>query len=182
MHDRFSNKATKDLSPVQVTANLKSLAQRTFTSLTDEQWDRQMTGYGGTDVDDRARESWKYTCSRGMSGTPMYTLNGVPFEADADWSFEQWFNVVDPLVKANQPVPDLQVETQAWKNVHLSGVPRAYPDRDVMHFVHTRKWATTAQVCEETAEGARPCEYVTGRAMCCQVNEACIPRTGCVQL
>ena len=112
----------------------------------------------------------------------MYTLNGVPFEADADWSFEQWFNVVDPLVKASQPVPDLQVETQAWKNVHLSGVPRAYPDRDVMHFVHTRKWATTAQVCEETAEGARPCEYVTGRAMCCQVNEACIPRTGCVQL
>ncbi|CAI5723768.1 unnamed protein product [Hyaloperonospora brassicae] len=111
--DTFRNRATQDLSPVQVVAQLKSLAQATFPSLTHEQWDAQMTAFGGTDVDERARESWKYTCSRGVSGSPMYTLNGVPFQADADWSFEQWFNVVDPLVKANRPVQELQAGTQA---------------------------------------------------------------------
>ncbi|KAG6968052.1 hypothetical protein JG688_00006003 [Phytophthora aleatoria] len=153
--DIFWNKATKDLSPVQVVGKLKTLAQKTFPSLTDKQWDEQMTGYGGTDVDDHTRESWKYTCSRGMSGTPMYTLNGVPFEADADWTFEQWYKVIDPLVKANKPVLELQAETQAWKDVHLSGNPRALPDRDVMHLVRAGEWATTAQACEGLAGGTR---------------------------
>ncbi|GMF15609.1 unnamed protein product [Phytophthora lilii] len=90
----------------------------------------------------------------------MYTLNGVPFEADADWTYEQWFKVIDPLVQANKPKVDTAAETQmAWKDVHLSGVPRAYPDRDVMHLVHTGDWTTTAQVCEGIAGGARACEY-----------------------
>ncbi|GMF26877.1 unnamed protein product [Phytophthora fragariaefolia] len=177
---RFWNKATKDLSPVQVVENLKKLAQKTFPSLTDEQWDKQMTGYGGTDVDDHTRESWKYTCSRGMSGTPMYTLNGVPYEADADWTFDQWFKVIDPLVKANRPALDLT--QMAWKDAHLSGVPRVQPDRDVMHLVRAGEWASSAQVCEGIAGGARACEYVPGRAMCCQKDEACILREGCVAL
>ncbi|KAG6611660.1 uncharacterized protein IUM83_13800 [Phytophthora cinnamomi] len=181
--DIFWNKATKDMSPVQVVGTLKKLAQKTFPSLTDEEWDKQMTGYGGTDVDDHTRESWKYTCSRGMSGTPMYTLNGVPFDADADWTFDQWFNVIDPLVKANKPAVDVQSAAQmAWKDVDLSGVPRAQPDRDVMHLVHSGQWTTTAQVCAGIAGGARACEYVPGRAMCCQADEACILREGCVTL
>ncbi|KAG1712108.1 hypothetical protein DVH05_009347 [Phytophthora capsici] len=181
--DIFWNKATKDLSPVQVVQQLKTLAQKTFPSLTDKQWDEQMTGYGGTDVDDHTRESWKYTCSRGMSGTPMYTLNGVPFNADADWTFEQWFKVIDPLVKANKPSVEMQAETQAWKNVHISGVPRAQPDRDVMHLVRSGVWgSTTAQVCDSIAGGGRACEFAPGRAMCCQTDEACILREGCVPL
>ncbi|KAE9245723.1 hypothetical protein PF002_g7109 [Phytophthora fragariae] len=143
--DIFWNKATKDLSPVQVVEKLKKLAQKTFPSLTDEQWDKQMTGHGGTDVDDQTREAWKYTCSRGMSGTPMYTLNGVPFVADADWTFDQWFKVVDPLVKANKPAVNVQSETQmAWKDVHLSGVPHAQPDRDVMHLMKLVSFAKDA--------------------------------------
>ncbi|ETM99907.1 hypothetical protein PPTG_18447 [Phytophthora nicotianae INRA-310] len=180
--DIFWNKATKDLSPVQVVKKLKKLAQKTFPSLTDKQWDEQMTGYGRTDVDDHTRESWKYTCSRGMSGTPMYTLNGVPFEAGADWTFEQWYKVIDPLVKANKPALELQAQTQVWKDVHLSGVPRAQPDRDVMHLVSAGEWATTAQVCEGIAAGTRACEFAPGRAMCCQPDEACILREGCVLL
>ncbi|OWZ22815.1 hypothetical protein PHMEG_0002405 [Phytophthora megakarya] len=179
--DIFWNKATKDLSPVQVIDKLKTLAQKTFPSLTDKQWDEQMTGYGGTDVDDHTRKEWKYTCSRGMSGTPMYTLNGAPFEAGADWSFSQWFKVIDPLVKANQPALKGQ-ETQMWKDFHLSGVPRVQPDRDIMHLVSSGEWATTAQVCEGIAGGARACEFAPGRAMCCQNNEACILREGCVSL
>ncbi|KAG7387426.1 hypothetical protein PHYPSEUDO_014189 [Phytophthora pseudosyringae] len=180
--DIFWNKATKDLSPVQVVGKLKTLAQKTFPSLTDKQWDELMTGYGGTDVDDHTRESWKYTCSRGMSGTPMYTLNGVPFEADADWTFEQWFKVIDPLVKANKPTRAVEQEAQSWKDVHLSGVPRAQPDRRVMHVVRTAEWTTTAHVCTGIAGGARACEFAPGRAMCCQADEACILREGCVTL
>lgn len=97
----YWNKKTKDLSTVQVTENFYKLAKKTFPGLKREDWERQMPGYGGTDADSKSRESWKYTCSRSVSGTPMYTLNGVPFDADAEWSFEDWKKVVDPLVKAN---------------------------------------------------------------------------------
>ncbi|KAG7394448.1 hypothetical protein PHYBOEH_005181 [Phytophthora boehmeriae] len=181
--DIFWNKPTKDLTPVQVTDKFKTLAQKTFPSLTDAQWEKGMTGYGGTDADDHTRESWKYTCSRGMSGTPLYTLNGVPFEADADWSFERWFKVIDPLVKANKPAVKVQEEVQGlWEATHLSGVPRSQPDRDVMHLVRSGEWATAAQACEGITGGARACEYLPGRAMCCQAHEACILRDGCVTL
>ncbi|KAI9919138.1 hypothetical protein PsorP6_011817 [Peronosclerospora sorghi] len=179
--DIFWNKATKDLSSVQVVAKLKTLAQKTFPSLEDDQWDKQMTGYGGTEVDNLVRESWKYTCSRGMSGTPMYTLNGVQFVAGADWTFEQWQKVVDPLVKANKPLVNLDAETQTWKDVSLRGAPRSLPDRDIMYFVHAGELNTTAQVCEK-AGGTRSCEFAPGRAMCCEADEACILREGCVSL
>ncbi|RLN50181.1 hypothetical protein BBJ28_00023987 [Nothophytophthora sp. Chile5] len=174
---------TKDLSPMQVVAKLKTLAQKTFPSLTDAQWEEGMTGYGGTEADSQTRVSWKYTCSRGMSGTPMYTLNGVPFEADADWSVDQWRHIIDPLVKANKPSLEEEGELQAaWKDEHLSGAPRSHPDRDVMHLVRSGEWATAAQACEGVAGGARACEYFPGRAMCCQGHEACILRDGCVAL
>uniref|UniRef100_K3WIJ4 Thioredoxin-like fold domain-containing protein n=1 Tax=Globisporangium ultimum (strain ATCC 200006 / CBS 805.95 / DAOM BR144) TaxID=431595 RepID=K3WIJ4_GLOUD len=97
--ESYWNKKTKDLTSVQVTKSFHKLAKETFPDLTDEQWEKGMTGYGGTDADSDARVSWKYTCTRTMSGTPMYTLNGVPFEAaDSEWSFDDWFKVIDPLV------------------------------------------------------------------------------------
>lgn len=87
---------------MQVTEKLKVLAQTTFPKLTDEQWAKGMTGYGGTDADQDTRVSWKYTCTRSVSGTPMYTLNGVPLEADSDWDFKDWAKIIDPLVHAHE--------------------------------------------------------------------------------
>ncbi|CEG45108.1 Uncharacterized conserved protein [Plasmopara halstedii] len=180
--DRFWNKATKDLSSMQVVEKLKKLAQKTFPSLTDKQWDEYMTGYGGTDVDNLARESWKYACSRGISGTPLYTLNGVPFKADADWTFEQWREVIDPLVKFNQHTKKSQVDAQLWKNVHLSGSPRTLPDRTVLHLVRADGWNIAEQACKQNTGGEIACEFAPGRVMCCKTDEVCILREGCVLL
>lgn len=85
---------------MQVTDKLFKLAKETFPALTHEQWAEGMSGFGGTDADSAARVSWKYTCSRTVSGTPMYTLNGVPLDADSAWSVEDWRKVIDPLLKA----------------------------------------------------------------------------------
>ncbi|RLN50183.1 hypothetical protein BBJ28_00023988 [Nothophytophthora sp. Chile5] len=101
--ERFWNKATKDQTPMQVTSELRTLAQTTFPSLTDEQWEEGMTGYGGTRADQQTRATWKYTCTRRIAGTPQYTLNGVPFEAaDSSWELEDWLKVIDPLVQVNK--------------------------------------------------------------------------------
>lgn len=87
---------------MQVTDKLHKLAKKTFPALTDAQWAKGMTGYGGTDADSDARVAWKYTCTRTVSGTPMYTLNGVPLDADSEWTFDDWFKVIDPLVQAHK--------------------------------------------------------------------------------
>ncbi|ETK72276.1 hypothetical protein L915_20597 [Phytophthora nicotianae] len=106
--ERFWNKATKDLSAMQVTNELKELAKKTFPTLTDKQWEKGMTGFGGTEADQHTRVTWKYACTRTVTGTPQYTLNGVPFEeADSSWKLEDWLKVIDPLVKADRPKDDL---------------------------------------------------------------------------
>ncbi|DBA00540.1 TPA: hypothetical protein N0F65_006444 [Lagenidium giganteum] len=63
----FWNKATKDLTAVQVTDKFRELAKSTFPELTDEEWEKGMSSYGGTDADSLTRISWKYTCTRGVS-------------------------------------------------------------------------------------------------------------------
>ncbi|KAI9986935.1 hypothetical protein PInf_025907 [Phytophthora infestans] len=106
--ERFWNKATKDLSAVQVTNEVKELAKKTFPALTDKQWEKGMTGYGGTEADQNTRVTWKYACTRTVTGTPQYKSNGVPFEdADSSWKLEDWLKVIDPLVKADKPKYDL---------------------------------------------------------------------------
>lgn len=100
----FWNKAASDLTAAEVTDKLREVAQDTFPDLTRKQWESLMTGYGGTEADFQARAVWDYACTRGVSGTPSYVLNGVPFEAaDASWDFQDWFAVIDPLVRANKP-------------------------------------------------------------------------------
>lgn len=104
---RFWNKATSNLTAVEVAGKLRELAQHAFPDLPTEQWDALMTGYGGTEADFSARAAWDYTCTREVSGTPMYTLNGVPFQhADASWDFQDWFTAIDPLVQANKKPRD----------------------------------------------------------------------------
>ncbi|KAG1712107.1 hypothetical protein DVH05_009346 [Phytophthora capsici] len=106
--ERFWNKATKDLSAVQVTNELKVLAKKTFPSLTEKQWEKGMTGFGGTEADQETRVTWKYACTRTVTGTPQYTLNGVPFEdADSSWKLNDWVKVIDPLVKRSESKEDL---------------------------------------------------------------------------
>ncbi|ETM97977.1 hypothetical protein PPTG_19906 [Phytophthora nicotianae INRA-310] len=93
---------------MQVTNELKELAKKTFPTLTDKQWEKGMTGFGGTEADQHTRVTWKYACTRTVTGTPQYTLNGVPFEeADSSWKLEDWLKVIDPLVKADKSKDDL---------------------------------------------------------------------------
>jgi hypothetical protein len=171
-----------------VTDKLWQFAKKTFPSLKEEDWKRGMTGYGGTDADSEARVAWKYTCSRGISGTPMYTLNGVPFnEADSDWSFEQWRKVIEPLVNANQEEEEQEMEDktlQIANTMSLHGMP-PLPDRQVFLLKENTLKNAPASVCTTYAGGQtkfRPCEFVPGKAMCCDVNEACVLHTGCVTL
>ena len=43
-----------------------------------------------------ARVSWKYGASRGVSGTPSYTVNGVFVDSPA--SLQEWQSILEPLL------------------------------------------------------------------------------------
>ncbi|KDO34647.1 hypothetical protein SPRG_00709 [Saprolegnia parasitica CBS 223.65] len=114
--DAYWNKATETLGQKQVTAQIGALAKKTFPELTDTQWAEGMTGHGGTQMDVDTRTEWKYACTRGISGTPMYLLNEVPFDADASWTYDDWMKALAPLLSGAETIKN-------DANVRSVGVP-----------------------------------------------------------
>ncbi|KAF0694104.1 Aste57867_14990 [Aphanomyces stellatus] len=100
VQDSFGNKVTENDGQKLVTAQIKQLAQRTFPNLTDAQWDDGMAG--GSDRDGDTRVAWKYACSRGISGTPMFLLNDVAIDADPAWTTHDWLVFLKPYVDPKQ--------------------------------------------------------------------------------
>ncbi|KAF0735199.1 hypothetical protein Ae201684P_002648 [Aphanomyces euteiches] len=96
--DSFGNKVTENQGQKNVTAQIHALAKKTFPNLTDAQWADGMTGHGGTDRDDDTRVAWKYACSRGISGTPMFLLNAVAIDADPAWTYHDWIEFLKPFL------------------------------------------------------------------------------------
>lgn len=57
-------------------------------------------GLTNTEYNEHTRISWKYGCSRTVSGTPFFFLNGVfVSQASAAWTVEEWKLLIDPLLK-----------------------------------------------------------------------------------
>lgn len=68
-----------------------------------------VNAYADPTLNNNARISWKYGCSRGVSGTPFFFVNGVLTDASADWSLSQWQALIDPLLAD----PSLPAQTMA---------------------------------------------------------------------
>ncbi|XP_048750376.2 uncharacterized protein LOC125662244 [Ostrea edulis] len=91
--DSLSNTATKSMSEIQVISMLSDIAAGLGihkTTFIQKMADPM--------IDEDARVEWKYTCTRGISGTPMFTVNDVIVQADASWSLDDWKKVIDPLL------------------------------------------------------------------------------------
>ncbi|CAH3155625.1 unnamed protein product [Pocillopora meandrina] len=57
-------------------------------------------GLTNTEYNEHTKISWKYGCSRTVSGTPFFFLNGVfVSQASAAWTVEEWKQLIDPLLK-----------------------------------------------------------------------------------
>ena len=143
----------------------------TFPQLTEQAWNEGMTGYGGTAMDAQTRVAWKYACSRGVTGTPVFFVNGVPVAADAEWTVEQWVNVIDPLVKANEPnsVVSTAVESAPRMTTTITSRPWFRMNR-----AEADKWHCSP------GENLRGCEFETMKTMCCSDTELCILERGCI--
>ncbi|XP_022311396.2 uncharacterized protein LOC111116698 [Crassostrea virginica] len=89
----LSNAPTKHMSETDVTNMLGDIAaqlglQKTmFLQKMADPW-----------VDMNIRMDWKYGCTRGVSGTPLYAINGVVKVIKQTWSLADWMKILDPLV------------------------------------------------------------------------------------
>ncbi|OQR84470.1 hypothetical protein ACHHYP_13342 [Achlya hypogyna] len=164
--DKLYNLPTKDLTAVQVVDLLFSWASTAFPTLTKEAWSQQMTGHGGSEMDEKTRQLFRYSLAHGISGTPMFYLNGVHYDAaDSSWTFEQWYAAIKDLVDANKKTAVREFETSAM----LMASQRRLPDRRVYY-------GTSDAVCNGVG---MHCEFFYSQSMCCNEQETCIMQYGC---
>ncbi|XP_068748495.1 uncharacterized protein [Montipora capricornis] len=56
-------------------------------------------GLTNNEYNGHTRISWKYGCSRTVSGTPFFFLNDIfVSEASSSWSVDNWKQLIDPLL------------------------------------------------------------------------------------
>jgi hypothetical protein len=91
----FTNQATADLSFLEIAQSIQIIASHKVGISRDE----FLAGVQpGTDFDFETRTSWKYACSRGITGAPVFLLNGVKIDADESWTEQQWHKLLSPFL------------------------------------------------------------------------------------
>ncbi len=56
-----------------------------------------LAGFNNDDINENTRISWKFACSRSVTGTPSFFVNGLPVQADETWTLAEWQQLLDPL-------------------------------------------------------------------------------------
>ncbi|CAL1527704.1 unnamed protein product [Lymnaea stagnalis] len=92
--DSLTTTATANKTEVEVFALLTTLAQRLFPVTADQ----FKQGAYNADIDAATRLEWKYGCTRGVYGTPLFTVNDVFVEADPSWPASKWIALIKTVL------------------------------------------------------------------------------------
>jgi len=92
--DEFSGAATANFTTNQVLDLYARYAQQLGISSKDF-----LKGMADSNIEMFTRAAWKYGCSRGVYGTPLFILNGALLGVDSgDWNAQDWIHQIDPLL------------------------------------------------------------------------------------
>lgn len=94
---QYYNPATADLSTNEIVSQLAADVQKAGIMSAQSFQD----GINNSDLNMDARVAWKYACSRAITGTPSFLINGVFINADSSWTVADWQSVINPLLAAN---------------------------------------------------------------------------------
>jgi len=144
----FWNPETADTTPNEVISAMASLTEKAvgFSSQSF------IAGLNNDSYDGATRISWKYGCSRTVSGTPTFILNGIIlYYATPEWTLSDWMQVIDPLL------PNANVQKLGCAQVH----------HEV--FVNPPKCTGNQTLCN----------FSPGKYQCCLPGENCFPNVGC---
>eukprot|EP00123_Amoebidium_parasiticum_P020234 comp45626_c0_seq1/m.47553 comp45626_c0_seq1/g.47553 ORF comp45626_c0_seq1/g.47553 comp45626_c0_seq1/m.47553 type:complete len:365 (-) comp45626_c0_seq1:116-1210(-) len=91
--EEVTNAKTENLTPEEIATLMVGFGEEAgFT----EQLIR--TALADPAADHATRISWKYACTRNISGTPMFLVNGVMISGCATWDLKRWKQLLDPLI------------------------------------------------------------------------------------
>lgn len=95
--DKLTPSGSAQLNDIQVLDALLAPMAQTVCGIEPKDFKDGVAS--GTPIDSNTRLAWKYGCTRGVYGTPMFTVNDVFVNADPSWTVAQWVNLIKPLLK-----------------------------------------------------------------------------------
>lgn len=160
----FWNAATMDNTTNEVISTMASMVEsnkildaKTFTA-----------GIANDTLNYETRVSWKYGCSRGVTGTPNFFVNGVFVDADSSWALSDWQTLINPILNPAS-------QTQAVES------PRPAKKMGGRHLRKSNPFTFVEAV--QTNNTCPPkqteCNYAPKKFECCLAGENCIPNVGC---
>lgn len=99
IQDKYYNKPTYNLPRSSIVHDFSKLAAKVVgkNSLT-----AIISGFNDTNTDSATRVSFKYGCSRAVTGTPYFFVNGMPLLTDSSLSYKKWKSIIDPLLEKKE--------------------------------------------------------------------------------
>eukprot|EP00164_Ancoracysta_twista_P003389 GFYU01004525.1.p1 GENE.GFYU01004525.1~~GFYU01004525.1.p1 ORF type:complete len:280 (-),score=103.13 GFYU01004525.1:179-1018(-) len=123
-----------------------------------------LDGMKNGELNEDTRVSWKYGCTRGVAGTPIFFINGVTVEATPTWTLKDYQTVIDPLLAASGiSVPSSVAAAEPSVTENIINIVESFLD-----------------VADGDCPASEPkCVYLPGKFECCKAGENCIPNVGC---
>eukprot|EP01018_Ginkgo_biloba_P013452 Gb_11829 [translate_table: standard] len=94
--EKFYNKATLHSTPASV---IKKIVHLVSTKLGNSSLNALELGFQDPSTDMATRISFKYGCSRAVTGTPYFFVNGIPLlNDDETLDYNAWQKIINPLL------------------------------------------------------------------------------------
>lgn len=93
--DLFTNKPTANMTTMEVQDAIGRMAVAAVDGLTMDEW---RAGQANSNDDWGARVSWKYACSKSVTGTPWWFINDVYVAGQYTWTAENWESIIDSVL------------------------------------------------------------------------------------
>lgn len=94
--ERYYNQQTRNMSRATIVEDIVHFASKVVGN---SYFSAVESGFTDRQTDLKTRVSFKYGCSRGVTGTPFFFVNGFPLpDAGSAIDYEGWRKIIDPLV------------------------------------------------------------------------------------
>ncbi|CAL9094948.1 DSBA-like thioredoxin domain containing protein [Musa troglodytarum] len=95
--EKYYNQPTYNLSRASI---IKDMARLAVAAIGKNSLSTFLSGFNDTRTDSATRISFKYGCSRGVTGTPFFFVNGMPLsQSGSELDYKEWRSIIDPLLE-----------------------------------------------------------------------------------
>ncbi|KAG6507248.1 uncharacterized protein LOC121980916 [Zingiber officinale] len=94
--EKYYNRPTYNLTRASIVDDISRLATKVVGK---DSLSSFLSGFNATETDSATRISFKYGCSRAVTGTPFFFVNGIPLAVSGPVpDYKAWRDIIDPLV------------------------------------------------------------------------------------